>query len=757
MTCAIPKAYQGRLERYGDELYEFVMKYGKLTDRCMVDFFYKDQWSYAVTSTWKGIEFTDVESLKMDDISNVLLTGKFPKGMRVPREMKAFVRRTFELSLENRRAREDIERIEKETKQLPHSKRVGMKQKKQHEVMAMSPIVNRIARSLGSKQPGVVFDVGSGQGYLDRVIADRFGLRVVAVEMSKHNTKVAEKRARMLFRKRDHLQEEFWKAATTMSRFLTLRRIWRAWISASSRGVGGVEDHHHPKLVSSLREDMQKCRCLLESKRRVRIMCEKRLEEKKHAWISAPSSRANSDPEKVRRDGTGGEIRSVAVYISPTTRSAELWKFVDDSRDSSCRRRKRSRSSSSSSSRCSSSNTVAAATSTTTTTNNKNKANSDRENDEATKRTAMLVGLHACGDLSPAILRLFVGCHRRKEGTLTSTSSGEGNAGFQGICLVPCCYHLMRAAPSRSYEEHRVFEDKRRRLQLAKTKKEGSTAGNDESATEDRWGGLANFPMSRQLRRHHRERKYDTYLDRYAMNVALHNFDTPLVDLDDAESSLHDDCSSGVVCSHHRRKTSSDATTAPLKKQSANAERLKVFDLRVKKLMFRAVMQSYFAETFPEVAEEIYHRRLKWKRSFTEGTFATYALAALRGPLADFVERSFASGNASIRTKLTESYLDAFYARFDKKAKLQLATFLVLRSLIGPVIEGLVLVDRALYVQEAGGMDVSLLSLFDPNLSPRSVAIVATLKKCSPGTDGSSRDDGRSRANGVRRGDAECG
>ena len=48
-----------------------------------------------------------------------------------------------------------------------------------------------------------------------------------------------------------------------------------------------------------------------------------------------------------------------------------------------------------------------------------------------------------------------------------------------------------------------------------------------------------------------------------------------------------------------------------------------------------------------------------------------------------------------------------------------------LRCCVAPLVEALMLVDRALYLDECGAATVSLVNVFDKRLSPRSVAIVA--------------------------------
>lgn len=51
-----------------------------------------------------------------------------------------------------------------------------------------------------------------------------------------------------------------------------------------------------------------------------------------------------------------------------------------------------------------------------------------------------------------------------------------------------------------------------------------------------------------------------------------------------------------------------------------------------------------------------------------------------------------------------------------------------LRAALGPVLETLLLLDRLLYLQEQGNVlsQAVMVPLFDPVLSPRNVALIAT-------------------------------
>lgn len=49
-----------------------------------------------------------------------------------------------------------------------------------------------------------------------------------------------------------------------------------------------------------------------------------------------------------------------------------------------------------------------------------------------------------------------------------------------------------------------------------------------------------------------------------------------------------------------------------------------------------------------------------------------------------------------------------------------------LRAAMGPLLETFLLLDRLLFLQEQGSsLEVTMLPIFDPNVSPRNVAIIA--------------------------------
>ena len=76
----------------------------------------------------------------------------------------------------------------------------------------------------------------------------------------------------------------------------------------------------------------------------------------------------------------------------------------------------------------------------------------------------------------------------------------------------------------------------------------------------------------------------------------------------------------------------------------------------------------------------------------------------------------------------SDETMNSFYEEKIRSRTHQLAAFLNLRCLFAPVIEALLLIDRALYLMESDKYHVEMRSLFDSRLSPRSIAILAWSK-----------------------------
>ena len=171
------------------------------------------------------------------------------------------------------------------------------------------------------------------------MLALKYSLRVVGVEMSKHNAKVAAKRAKVALKTVSKQKKQMgllWRRAYEMCRRHRMRRAFRAW-----RGPRACD------------------------------LCCAPPPPRSNEKICVPT---NTTTSWIKNEDLGG-VRSVPVFIGPDTSPEDLWNFVG----------------------------------------------AHRRDDRA-----VLVGLHPCGDLSCALLRLFV------------------RGGFKGMCLVSCCYHLLK-------------------------------------------------------------------------------------------------------------------------------------------------------------------------------------------------------------------------------------------------------------------------------------------------------------------------
>ncbi len=73
---------------------------------------------------------------------------------------------------------------------IPHVRNMGPK--KQHEVLRLAPVVARAAARCGAR---TVVDLGSGHGYLSHVLAFHYGLHVIGIECAAHNCAAAHHRA----------------------------------------------------------------------------------------------------------------------------------------------------------------------------------------------------------------------------------------------------------------------------------------------------------------------------------------------------------------------------------------------------------------------------------------------------------------------------------------------------------------------------------------------------------------------------------
>jgi hypothetical protein len=96
------------------------------------------------------------------------------------------------------------------------------------------------------------------------------------------------------------------------------------------------------------------------------------------------------------------------------------------------------------------------------------------------------------------------------------------------------------------------------------------------------------------------------------------------------------------------------------------------------------------------------------------------------------------SKTVQVEHDYTEESLQSFYDEFEQKNQglAKVSAFWSLRTVLAPVIESLLLVDRLLYLKELvekskiqqGSVELSLFPLFDSIISPRNFVIVSRYK-----------------------------
>lgn len=247
----------------------------------------------------------------------------------------------------------------------------------------------------------------------------------------------------------------------------------------------------------------------------------------------------------------------------------------------------------------------------------------------ASEAPVIIIGLHACGSLTPAVLRSFVSLYHTQKREQLSPRAWRCN----GIALVGCCYNRIR-------------------------------------------GIEKDFPMSSFVANHpHR----------------------PLLQLE----SLHLHLAAQVT---HNWLSDWPA-----------------FELGLRKIVFRALLERLFSEH----GGKMYQAGLQVGR-FNDAAYESWDTYLARvserldGVTYDDLKRREGNANAKARMEGDDN------ARLRRRLEL----LHVLRCMLGPVVESLLLVDRWMYLREEVDVqvDVKMVNIFDQSTgSARNVALVVRL------------------------------
>lgn len=100
-------------------------------------------------------------------------------------------------------------------------------------------------------------------------------------------------------------------------------------------------------------------------------------------------------------------------------------------------------------------------------------------------------------------------------------------------------------------------------------------------------------------------------------------------------------------------------------------------------------------------------------------------IGRLKKECSSFVEYSkIASSRLAINLKKSDTELNEFYMKYASRFE-ELNIFYLLRSLLAPTVESIILLDRLLFLLESGYSNSYLVNLFNPVISPRCYAIIS--------------------------------
>jgi len=124
----------------------------------------------------------------------------------------------------------------------------------------------------------------------------------------------------------------------------------------------------------------------------------------------------------------------------------------------------------------------------------------------------------------------------------------------------------------------------------------------------------------------------------------------------------------------------------------------------MRKFSFRAAFQCLLGELFPHLSSTYAVGKTKFSTNF-----------------AQYVRK--ASKNMHIQISLSDEELEAIYTEKYRPMEKKAAGLWVLRTLLAPVVEHLLVCDRAIYLQEQG-LETSVWQVFDREVSPRCTVLM---------------------------------
>ncbi|XP_029452952.1 methyltransferase-like protein 25 isoform X2 [Rhinatrema bivittatum] len=286
-----------------------------------------------------------------------------------------------------------------------------MNNKKSHEVLVMSQLVDCLANYCGIKQ---VIDLGSGKGYLSSFLALQYNLRVHGIDSSNTNTHGATERNRKL------------------------KKYWRAYGSHSSADVGGLVSEREKERPAL---DDMKCKGTGGGK----LLAYNSGPCQDRAFSSGGSSLVVSVMPSTSKETSlplAGHLEldenelsqalpsllkilpADAVEMDSPSKSLQQGGLCHEEKE-----RRKTENIKAKTSKLNKSNAFSPLTTYVT-------PETDLHDIIADLEDSVLVGLHTCGDLAPTTLRLFA-----------------AKPEIKAMCSVGCCYHLLSEEFEKSAQE----------------------------------------------------------------------------------------------------------------------------------------------------------------------------------------------------------------------------------------------------------------------------------------------------------------
>ncbi|KEH38366.1 protein RRNAD1 isoform X3 [Medicago truncatula] len=310
--------------------------------------------------------------------------------------------------------------------------------------------------------------------------------------------------------------------------------------------------------------------------------------------------------------------------------------------------------------------------------NQEDKGKLDCPNDANNRPSTVLAGLHACGDLSVIMLKTFLGCRD-----------------VEAVVSIGCCYNLLSEESIGDGESQCGFPMshavRSTGLSLGKSARDLACQSAERWRSLDMHAGIHNFEL------HAFRAAFQMVLSKYYPEVAI---STPSIGR-----------KGKALRRRNQRRSAESDSKLHLKGSTCNTRQ---------NFPAGVPAESKAEGTFGSASET---QTLSGEISSNES--AEYEGIKIDNKFSNF-ENFCQSGLSHLGLKHSHDVsLQGTWKEVEPFSDL-IGPYWSLRAALGPLLETLILLDRLLFLQEQGNaLEAYLLPIFDPNISPRNVAIIA--------------------------------